>query len=193
MSMAEVKRVMTRVVLEVVGKPEEHVKKALAFVIKKIKEEQRIKVKEEKTFETKKVDNFFSTFAELVIEFEDPNLITSFCFDYMPSSIEIIEPEELALRSNELAGLLNDLLTRLHTMSMNVANTNAENQILKKNAEALLKNLVMNTLKNPKTIEELAKAVGIEPKKLQPYIDEYVKKEKIKKAKDKYTLVNSLY
>ena len=191
--MAEAKKVVARVIIEVVGKPEEHIKKALGIVIKKIKEEEGMKVKEEKTFKPKKLENFFSTFAELVVEFEDSNLVVGFCFDYMPSSIEIIEPEDLILKSKELAGLLNDLLARLHSINMRLTNINAENLLLKKNAEALLKNLVMNALEKPKTIEELSKVVGIKPKELQPYVDGYVKKEKIKKTKDKYTLIKSLY
>ena len=191
-SMAEPKKVTARVIIEVVGKPEEHVKKALEIVIKKIKEEEGIKVKEEKSFKPKEVDKFFSTFAELVIEFKNPNQIISFCFDYMPSSIEIIDPEELALRSNELAGLLNDLLTKLHSISMRLANINAENQILRRNTEGLLKNLIMTVLEKPRTIEELSKAIGIDPKELEPYIEGYVKKGKIKKTKDKYTIINTL-
>lgn len=191
--MPETKKVVARVIIEIVGKPEKHVKNALGLVIDQIKVEEGFKVTEEKTFDPKKTENYFSTFSEMVIEFEKPAMIIGFCFDYMPSSLEIIEPEYLDLRSAELAGLLNDLLTRLHSMSMSMANTSAENQILKQNTEALLKNFVMHALKEPKTMEELSKVAGIKPKQLKPFIEKYVKQGKIKKSKNSYTLIKDLY
>lgn len=191
--MTEPKKVKARVIVEVVGKPEEHVKKALGIVIDKIKTQKGLKILTEKSYKPKHVEPFFSTFAEIDIEFADPNLIVGFCYDFMPSSLDILEPDNIVLNSKELAGILNDLLTRLHSVNMSVANYSAENEILNRNAKALLKNLVMHALEKPKTIEELSKIAGIKAKELEPFVEDYVKKGKIKKTKNKYTLTKSLY
>ena len=53
----------------------------------------------------------------------------------MPSSIENLEPENFAIKANNLNDLLNDLLARLHKYDMLLKNFNAENSLLKKKLE----------------------------------------------------------
>ena len=82
-----------------------------------------------------KMAGFWSVFSEIELKFDDINEITVFCFEYMPSSIEILEPEELKFESTNFAGFLNDLLARLHEYDMVVKNLQAENMIMKKKQE----------------------------------------------------------
>lgn len=187
------KKVIASVLVEVVGKPKEHVIESLKVMIDKIKSEKGLKIKREKTFDPEPTENYFTSFSEMEIEFDTPAHIVSFCFDYMPSSIEIIEPVDLKLESHTLAEILNDLLAKLHSANMNLANSRAENQMLKMNSEALLKNIIMISLKEPRTLEEISPLVGIKPKDLEPFIEGFVKEGKIKKDKNKYSLVQSLY
>jgi len=56
-------------------------------------------------------------------------------FDFMPSSIEILEPQSLELKSQELTDFLNDLITRLHNYNVIVNNLQAENILMKQQLE----------------------------------------------------------
>ncbi|MBW2970874.1 hypothetical protein KY320_01805 [Candidatus Woesearchaeota archaeon] len=190
----EEKQVKVRAILEVVGKPKEHVDKSIKLVIDTVRNVQGMKVEQAKVFKVKPVDNYFSSFAELELSFADTTKLVDFCFDYLPSSVEVIEPAKLELDSTAFAETLNDLLARLHGINANLANINAENRLLKMNATGLLKNLFILSLKNrPATIEELSKRIGIKETELKPFIDSYIKQGKIKKANDKYELVESMY
>ena len=185
--------VVVKVIMEVVGKPREHVEETLNLINEQLQHKKGIKIRHQETFKPKEVDNLFSAFMELELQFESAPLLTAFCIEYMPSSIEIIEPLELDFSSAQLSNLLNDLLARLHQINLSVANKNAENQILRKNAEGLLKNIILLSLTKPKKIEEISKDIGIRPKELRPILEPFVKTGKIKKEKEIYSLIGSLY
>lgn len=187
-------KVLAKVIIEVVGKPKEHVEESIKIVLDNIKKEKGIKPIKMKIFKPKEVDSLFSSFAELELEFESPAYLMGLCFDYMPSSVEIIRPEELSLNSADLAGLMNDMLLKLHGISMSVRKLGVENENLKLNGEGLLKNIVMLSIgKTEKTIEEISRNVGIKPANLRPFIEKYVKEGKISQENGKYRLKESLY
>ncbi|AJF62570.1 MAG: hypothetical protein QT11_C0001G0426 [archaeon GW2011_AR20] len=130
-------KIFARVVIELAGFPKEHIEEVMKKIINKIKE--GFEVSKSEIFESvelkDKMAGFWSVFSELEIKFEDINTITVFCFEYMPSSIEIIEPEELRFKSTEVAGFLNDVLARLHEYDMVVKNLQAEKIVMKKKQE----------------------------------------------------------
>ena len=64
------------------------------------------------------------------------NLI-GFCFDFMPSSIEILEPNNLSMEIQEIGDLLNDLLARLHKYDMALKSIRAQNIILSRELQKL--------------------------------------------------------
>src|SRR3989344_5020599 len=112
-----------RTIIEVVGYPED-------YIIE----------------ETKKLDKMFSTFAEIEIESQKLQDVLEFCFDYLPSSVEIIEPENINEKSTELAGFLNDLMLKLHEYNMVIRNLQAENKVIKMKLE---NSSVSNNKKTP--------------------------------------------
>ena len=130
-------KIFARAVIELAGFPKEHIEEVMKKIINKIKE--GFEVSKSEIFESvelkDKMAGFWSVFSELEIKFEDINTITVFCFEYMPSSIEIIEPEELRFKSTEVAGFLNDVLARLHEYDMVVKNLQAEKIVMKKKQE----------------------------------------------------------
>jgi hypothetical protein len=187
-------RVFAKVIVEVAGRPKEHVENSLKIVLDNIKKEKGIKAQKMKIFKPKEVDNYFSSFAELELEFEDPAYLVGMCFDYLPSSVEIIKPEELNIDSRDMSGLLNDLLAKLHSASMAVTQMSAENENLKANGEGLLKNIIMLSIgKTEKTIEEMSKDVGVKPAMLRPFVEKYVKEGNITSEEGKYRLKKNLY
>ena len=126
-----------RAIIEILGSPEEHVKKTMQMILDKIKQYPDTKVIKEKMFPAEKVGDkkLWSTFTELDLEVKDVQTLTGFCFDFMPSSLEIMEPEEMALQHHTISDFLNDLLARLHQYDMVLKNVHAENILLKRRLE----------------------------------------------------------
>ncbi len=187
-------KVLAKVIVEVAGRPKEHVEDSIKLVLDNIKKEKGIKAIKMKIFKPKEVDNYFSSFAELELEFEDPAYLVGMCFDYLPSSVEIIKPEELNIDSRDMGGLLNDMLSKLHNASMTVTKLSTENQNLKQNGDALLKNIITLSIgKTEKTIDEISRDVGVTPPSLRPFVEKFVKDGKISSKDGKYKLKESLH
>jgi hypothetical protein len=174
-------------VIEVVGKPKEHVEEAMRLLLKKLKEEKGVDVLEGKVHKPKEQGIFFSSFVELELLVKNMAVFTTICFDYMPSSVEITEPVNMKMNVRDIADFINDMLARLHNVDMRFKNVNAANQILDKNLHSLLRNFVMILLaKKNNSLLELSQNIGIAPKELAPFLKEFEKEGIIKKDGDSY-------
>jgi len=104
-------------ILEIIGRPPEHLTETLNKIIGQIDEEKGIKVVEKKIkepIEMEKQKGFYTTFAEVEIEVEEVLQIVMLMFKYMPANIEIIEPELISLTNNGWSDILSELTRRLH-------------------------------------------------------------------------------
>ena len=105
------------IIIEVLGKPSEHVREALKKVLKVIEEDKHVHVINKKRFKPKKVrgtKDLFTAFMELEILAKNFLKLFEVCYDYMPSSLEIIEPTELKMPISDANEVINDLASRLH-------------------------------------------------------------------------------
>lgn len=140
-----VKQIKARVIIEVVGAPRDHVEATLKNVVDKIKEEKELNLLNSELFEAKEVQlenipqKIWSAFSEIDISVDNINRIIGFCFDFMPSSIDIIEPAELNLNAGEMSDMLNDLLAGLHKYDLFLKNIHAQNILFKKEIDELKK------------------------------------------------------
>jgi len=102
-----------------------------------VKEVKEIQVVKEELVDTKQMEDkkLWSNFAELELQVKEMGALIDFCFDFMPSSIEILEPEKIDGAREPLTNLLNDLIGRLHQYDMLLKNLHAENIMLKKKVE----------------------------------------------------------
>lgn len=103
--------------LEIIGRPKEHLVQTLEELIKKIDSEKKTSVKNKTIHEPtliKDQQDLFTTFAEVEIKVEELMILAVLMFKYMPSHIEIISPERIVLQNNQLADLLSELSRRLH-------------------------------------------------------------------------------
>ncbi len=125
--------IKAKLIIEIMGSPKEFVEKILNEILEKIKKEQDVKILTEQVADVEQLkDGFWSNFSELEISVDNVERLMNICFDYRPSSIEILEPEKTELGMDYLTGLLNDLLAQLHKYDMLIRNITAENMILKK-------------------------------------------------------------
>ncbi len=113
----ETKGIKAIFVLEMIGRPPEHMTETLEKIITRIDEEKGVVIKKKKINEPvpmKEQKDFFTTFAEIEVEVEEILYLVVLMFKYMPSHIEIIEPELIALTNNGWNDILNELTRRLH-------------------------------------------------------------------------------
>ena len=83
----------------------------------------------------KEVEQFYSTFAEIIFKTESLKQFNDICFDFMPSVVEILEPLDMKFDSKTYEDFMNDLLARLHKHGMIMRNLHAENVHLKQQME----------------------------------------------------------
>jgi hypothetical protein len=152
-----------KVILEMMGKPKEHVEETFKQYLEQLKKNEHITVLEEEFNEPKEVEGgMFSSFVEMELLADDLSNVVWFCFDYMPSSVEVYEPQELKYKSHDFTDFLNDLQARLHQMDMTVKTVNATNLKLNKNAESLLRNSIALSIELGRdTPEEISKSIGV--------------------------------
>lgn len=121
-----------RAIIEIAGFPEEHIKNVTQEVLKHIKQNQNLQCIKENIGEVKKLkEKLFSSFIEIEVKVPGFNALNQFCFDYMPSSIEIIDAEKITVSTREIEDATNDLLAKLHEYHAMITNLNAQVQITK--------------------------------------------------------------
>lgn len=180
-------KVHARVIIEMLGSPKEHIVQTLKDYITQLKNDKTLKIVSEDTAEPEARDGkLFSVFTELDIWFKDVDHLIAFCFDAMPSSIELLEPETLTLKSKDFEGILNDLQAKLHTVDLAIKKLRATNQVLDTNAMNVFRNFVTYALKQPKTIDDLSKVVGMPADKLTDFLQPMLNEKKIKKEGNTY-------
>ena len=135
--MEEDQKVKAKVIIEILGAPESHVKETIGKIVDKVKENKDYGVTKEEIFDPKQQENkkLWSTFCELELEVKELQLLINFCFDFMPSSVEVLSPEKFQLTSDPINDMLNDLIGRLHQYDMLLKNLHAQNIMLKKQVE----------------------------------------------------------
>ncbi len=124
-------------VIEVVGAPKEHVDESMKTVIEKLSSYKGLKLVKHDIHESEKLEDtpFWSTFCDLEADVEDTDVLAAFCIDFLPSSVEIVEPLKLNIDNLKMNHIFNDFLARFHDYSLRLNNAKAENILLKRKYE----------------------------------------------------------
>ncbi len=112
-------------IVEMAGRPAEHLTKSLeehVGVLKDVKDAKihEIKVSEPREIESndkdkkKDEEKMFTAFAECDIEMPSFARLSETMFDFMPSSVEVIEPNTVDLNISDATDLLNNISGRMH-------------------------------------------------------------------------------
>lgn len=126
----EAKNLTVRAIIEILGTPKEHVEETMNKIVGMVKKDYEARAST--IHEAKEMDKFWSTFVEMELRIKKIDDLIGFCFDFMPSSIEILEPNKIYADNFEMNNLFNDLLARLHQYDMVVKNLSAQNKLLQK-------------------------------------------------------------
>lgn len=180
-----------RTVIEILGKPKEHIETALKEYVQKIKSDKNFSVLKEEFAEVSRQEKqeLWATFVELELKTDSVSNLTGFCFDFMPSLLEIISPKEVKFTDTEISQFLNDLQAKLHQVDMIAKQLQIENKILNSSLGGLLKNYVVVLLtKGNLTSKQLSNLTGIDQDKLEDFLDQLIDEGKIDLNDGVYTL-----
>lgn len=178
--------VVARLIIEVLGKPKEHVKETMDLLMNRLKEEQGVTIINSKVAKISQVENsMFSTYADIEVLLDDMQKLNGICFFYMPSSVEILQPAEFSLQCSAITDLYNDLLGKLHNVDMVAKNLRAENDTHKMNMGKLLRSSILALLSTKRTPSEIANLLYI-PLDQTENILNHLEKEGLLKKVGKY-------
>lgn len=131
--MDEIPWIKARMIIEVAGMPESHVSDTLLVISTRFGEKRKdLKVTDKKIGEPKQAEKskFFTGFVELEFDAKNLEVLFGVVLDYLPSSIEILEPENLKETAFNLNGILNEMTGRLHAYDATVKTLKAEKLII---------------------------------------------------------------
>lgn len=128
-------------VIEVMGRPPEHLTATLNDLAKKMGEEKGIKVKNinlNPPVLMKDQKDFYTSFSEIEIEAEKMIFLTILMFKYMPAHIEIVSPQNISLTNAEWGDILSELTRRLHGYDEVARIMQVEKSILEKKLKEVI-------------------------------------------------------
>jgi len=140
MSLNDETKVRVLFILEILGRPPEHLISTLEDIIKQLGEEKGVEIKEKKINEPVIMENqkdFYTSFAEIEIEANEIFIIPLLIFKYMPAHVEIISPEKISLKKNDWNSILNEIARRLHAYDEVARIIQTEKAILEKKLKDL--------------------------------------------------------
>jgi len=179
------KPITALMIIEMLGRPKEHLEETFKEYIKKISSEKDVTLINQKIHEPKKIEHkpdekkeepraeveLFLTFAEIEIETNDIVTLMRIIFNYLPSHIEIISPENLELKNLDFNELFNEVIRRIHEYDNITKSVLMKNKIMHDQFQQII-----NNLKNPaskkednlsKEAEEKIEEPKVKPKKLE--------------------------
>jgi hypothetical protein len=178
------------VTFEIAGKPQKHIEDALQKYIENIRKDTRIVVLQEGREEAiKHEDGIFSAFSECEMLVQDMETFTWLCVNFSPASIEVLEPDEIAVEARNITNWLNDLLAKIHDVAQDYRNQKGAKDHLVIAMNQLIMNAILLGLRSGKrTQAQLAKDVGIGGEQLAPFLSKLIEKGTIAQVDKAYAL-----
>jgi len=125
--------IKAKFIMEILGRPAEHLEKALADLIDKMGTEKGVSLLHkniEKTKEVESAENLWTTFADIDLSFESLPLFFNAVMTYLPAHIEVYEPEMFKMNAFEMNEFANFVVSRLHNYDALAKRMISEREIL---------------------------------------------------------------
>jgi predicted transcriptional regulator len=178
--------VLARIIIEMLGAPQDYITKTMHAYVEKLKTTHAVLKTEIAPAEAR--DKIFSIYAELEMRFADLPDLFDFCFEAMPSSVEVVEPAEFSLKLDKLNAFLNDLQARLHEADAIIKTERIRQQMIDMNTTNVFRRFLLHLAeRGHSTASEMSHYVGVQPTQLIPFLDKLVEEKKLKKDGDQYT------
>ncbi|MFT4311610.1 MAG: hypothetical protein ACMXYF_00075 [Candidatus Woesearchaeota archaeon] len=179
-------------IVEIMGKPKEHIEQTAQKIVEKLNEDSRFMVLQAGVSEAELVEDsktMYSLFIDFEMLAQDMSRLYDFIFAYMPSSVEILEPQTLTFNTSQATGILNDINSRIHDMDMEVKKLRQVQKHMSQSIEVLISNAITLSLRiGNATLEQISGETGVEKEQLKPFLERLEKAKKIKREEDTYML-----
>lgn len=174
-----------KIMLQVAGTPKDHVEGTLKNYVSTIDSNKGFSIIESDYSPAEKTeDNFYSAFVDVDLLVKNTQLLTELCFNYMPSSIEFVAPKEITFKKKDIDNWFNDLLAKLHEISMLSKQVAAQNKSVVNNMNALIKNAILMGVRHHKSHLEIANSLGMREEDIEPFVKRLIQEGKIKAEKN---------
>ena len=127
-------KMQVQFVLEMMGKPQEHVTQSLKNLVDKIGNEKGIKVIDKIIHDAvlvKDSKELYTAFTEITTELDSIENYFAVIFSYFPANIEVISQKDFSISAGKLNEIGNFLVARLHEYDSIAKTLVGENTILK--------------------------------------------------------------
>ncbi len=114
--MAE-QKITALMIIEVAGRPPEYLENSLKLHLDKLNHIKDVKLISSKIAEPRLIEaekDLYTCFGEVEVETLGFSKLMDLIFDFMPSSVEIINPSEIEFNCQEATMFANDMAGRLH-------------------------------------------------------------------------------
>ncbi len=150
--LSEDMKTQARLVIEIMGRPADHVKKMLSEIVIRISSEKGVKLLNKQEYSPKKLkdsESLYTAFAEIEVETESLEKCFWLAFAYMPSNVEIISPISFKVTTDQINALIGNLIARLHNYDSLAKKLVADREILIKQANYLKSVLAEHGVNDP--------------------------------------------
>ena len=110
-------KIKATLIFQAIGRPPEHLKKAVEEIVDKIKSEKGTVLESgevKSPEELKEQPGLYSTFAEVEVEVEEPAYLMMLVFKYAPAHVEITYPEKIEVTNNDFGEMLSEVARKIH-------------------------------------------------------------------------------
>jgi len=120
-----------RAIIEVIGHPESHVNEIARKVLENLKKEQGVELLKENVAKAEMVKNeIFASHLDVELKILDMTNLLNFCYEYLPSSIEVLDADKVIMPVRELSAGISEMLRRLHAYNLMLHNLTEKNKEL---------------------------------------------------------------
>ncbi|MDO8468031.1 MAG: hypothetical protein Q7S56_03755 [Nanoarchaeota archaeon] len=134
-------KIQAAFIIEVIGRPPNHLIETLNDLLDKMGKEKGVKVGSKKINEPillRDQKEFYTSFAEVEVEVDEVMTLIRLMFQYMPAHVEIISPERIMQTNQDWMEVMNELLRVLHGYDEVARVVQNEKNILESQLRSLL-------------------------------------------------------
>lgn len=176
--------ILAQLIVEVLGRPADYISQGLNELITNMSKEKGVAIKEKTLHEpalAKDSKDIYTTFADLLIEFDSLGDYLHIVFAYMPSHVELITPEKISLTNYDINDLANKITQRLHNYDAIAKQMLVEKDFLMEK----LKQSAPDVFKEITTPPDQRKNIEVKEKEIEEKIENKIDKKNNKKSKKK--------
>lgn len=176
--------------LQMIGKPKDYLVESMNKIIAGIEsEDKKYAIFEKEFFDGDEKENYLTYVCEIKMLFSKPLDIIDFSFDYMPSTIEVVDPPNISFESAEFSAFINEMLIKNHDLNMLAKTLSKQGTRLFETQNALLKNITFLSITHgQRSIKQISRNAGVDEKFMENLLNKMVEEKSLVKNGDEYSV-----